>query len=245
MGDAGGEELVRFVVSSRKRMRTLLHLRGGSATLHSIKKATNSSSSAIIPQLRRLERRGLVTRNGRRYSLSYAGEVIAEHLHRLTATAEVFERFPEFWSSHEISALPQEFRMRLYELGNYRVIKGDSTDPFVPHREYLKILKEADWMMGVSPVLHPDYPEAVLNLARRGKKISLILTEEVIEKIIQKYPEELNEGIRYPNTTLMVCSDASVAFTVTDSFLSMMLPLAGGHVVDMYTSIISHEASAI
>jgi len=245
MAEGRGEDIVRFMVSSRKRLKTLIFLSGGEGTLQSIKEATNSSSPAIIPQLRRMERMKLLKRKGRNYSLSSTGKVLAEHLRRLTATAEVFERYPDFWNSHELSALPEKFRMRLYELGKYRVLRADRTDPFIPHRVYIKNLEKAEWMLGVSPVLHPEYPQAVLKLVRLGKKVSLILTKEVIDKITVEYPEELREGLKYSNANLMICSNAYVAFTVTDFFFSMMLPLNGEHAVDMYTSILSFEESAI
>ena len=159
-------------------------------------------------------------------------------------TLKVFEKDMEFWKEHTIG-FPEEFRMRLYELGDYTITKSSPTEIFKPHDEYIKNVLKSKWIKGVSPVLHPEYTKQFLMMAKTGIPISIILTREVLEKIKEKHKAELMKVLGYKNAQVMICDEKiAVAFTVTDFFFSMRLFLKDG-TYDFYKNIISNEKSAL
>ncbi|NOZ59112.1 MAG: winged helix-turn-helix domain-containing protein [Euryarchaeota archaeon] len=237
-------EPVSFITRSTKRKNLLLFLRSGPKTLREIREGLKVSSSGIIPQIRKLEARGLLHKNGNRYMLTQMGSVIAEHLCRLEGTIRVFEQNPQFWVEHDVCAIPEEFRLRLYQLSRYEVIGSTLTNVLLPHQVYVKHLLKSKWVKEVSPVLHPEYPEVILQLIEGGVSVSLVVTEKVLEELRKSHPEEL-ERILSGGARLLVCRErVGVALAVTDLFVSLRLFLRNGS-YDFHQNLISFETSAI
>jgi predicted transcriptional regulator len=151
----------------------------------------------------------------------------------------------DFWKEHNINGIPDEFRMRLYELGNIIISKSTPLDIFQPHNEYIKNLSESNLVKGVSPTLHPDYPKLVTMLAAKGVVVSFVVARDVLEKIQKDYKKDLQSFLMYENASLFVSNeDIKVAFTTSDTFLSMRLFL-NDNTYDFYRNIICHEKSAL
>ncbi len=244
MRERSGYSLIRFVLTSAKRTGTLLMLRGGSRTLREIREATGSSSSGIIPQLRLMEEKGLILRRSSEYELTDTGRLIAEHLHRSLRMADLIVSDADFWNSHDISAIPEDFRMRLYDIGNYRVITAAGSDVLMIHREYIDKIKNSGWILDVCPVFHPEYLRDIVKLADDDRYISLIITESVLSRVVEHGEDTLAEALEHPGVDMRICRNAGVGLTVTESMFAMMLPLKTG-LPDFYTRIISLECSAV
>jgi len=236
--------LLSLVTFSERRRDILLMLQEEPKTLKEIKEHFRISSPEIIPQIRKLERGNLIYQEGKKYVLTEAGEIVTKSFEQLLRTLKLFEKDMEFWKEHKIE-IPEEFRSRLYELGGYKIFVSTPTEIFKPHDEYIENLLKSKWIKGVSPVLHPEYTKNFLMMAKKGLPISLILTKEVLEKIKEKHKTELVSGLKCKNAQMMVCNEEiTVAFTVTDFFLSMRLFLRDG-TYDFYKNIISREKSAL
>ena len=239
------ELLLSFLVLSEKREKLLLFLRNGPKTLQGIRDSLDVTSAGIIPEIRKMEEKQLIYQMNREFALTEIGEVVAESMFQFEGVLRIFSENTEFWSKHNISGIPREFSMRLHELGKYEIIKSTTTDILRPQNEYLKNLLNARWMKGVSAVLHPGYPEYVLNLAEKGIPVSIIVTGELLETIKDKCRKELEKGKHYKNVTIMVSDEKiGVCFAVTDFFLSMRFFLKDG-TYDFYQNILSFEESAV
>ncbi len=237
--------LISFLVSSEKREKLLRILSRGPKTLQEIRSSLDVTSSGIIPEIRKMEEKNLIYQINREYALTEMGEVVAESMSRLEDILQTFNMNAKFWNEHNISGIPWEFRLRLNELGNYEIIKSTPNDIFRPHKEYLKNLLNARWMKAVSPVLHPDYPKYIIELADREVPISIIVTGELLEVLKEKYNNEIRRELRHENTKIMVSDETiGMSFSVTDFFLSMRLFLKDG-TYDFYQNILSFDKSAI
>ena len=237
--------LLSLVTFSEKRSEILLMLLEGPKSLDDIKNYFRATTPEILPRLKELESSGLIYQEERKYYLSEVGEVIAKSFSRFYRNLKIFEKDMKFWEEHQISGIPEKFRLRLYELGDYEIFRSTPTEIFKPHDEYVKNLLRSKWIRGVSPVLHPDYPKFILKLAEEGKDITIIITKDVLKKIEEKHKIELEEGLQYKNAKLMLCNEeVKVAFTTSNMFLSMRLFLKSG-IYDFYQNLISHEKSAI
>lgn len=246
LGRNGDNELlISFLVSSEKREKLLLLLRNSPKTLQQIRDSLNVTSAGIIPEIRKMEEKNLIYKNNREYNLTEIGEIVSESLGKFEQTLNVLGRNSKFWNEHNISAIPIEFRMKLYELGDYEIIKSAPNEIFNPQKEYKKELLNAKYLKALSSVFHPDYPEYVIGLADRGVPVSLIITKELLEDIKEKYGEELKRGLSYENTNIMICDDfIKISFSVTDLFLSIKLFLKDNN-YDFYQNILCYNRSAL
>lgn len=220
-------------------------LREGPKTLYDIRASLDVTSSGIIPQLRKMEERNLIYQREKKYVLTDIGWLISRSFYNFYGLVKIIEENKSFWENHKVTAIPEELLMRIYELGGYNVYESSPTDMEKPHREYIKHLLSSNWVRGVSPILHPEYPKSINMLAEKGVDVAIIMTEEVFEEIKKNHLSELKKGLTYDNVRFLVCEkDIEVAFTVTDLFLSMRLFLNDGS-YDLYRNIISYESSAL
>jgi len=230
---------------SEKRREVLFLLQEGPKTLDEIKDHLKASSSETIHYMRKLEEKNLIHKKEERYTLTDVGGVVAANLSTFFKTLNLFEENEKFWKEHDISGIPEEFRLRLYDLRNYKIFESTPTEVFKPHDTYVQNLLKSKSIKGVSPVLHPEYPKTVVMLAEKGVDISLILTKNIFEKIKKEHKKELEKYLSFKNASLKVCNEEiKVAFTVSDVFLSMRLFLYDG-TYDFYRNVITHEKSAL
>ncbi len=237
--------LLSVLAYSEKRREILLMLQKEPRTLQDIKDYLDVTSPEILPQIKKLQKNSLIRPEGKNYVLTAIGEIVLKSFNELACTLRVFDNDMEFWKGHLITGIPEEFRKRINELGEYNIFKGTQTDMFKPHNEYIKNLLKSKWVLGVSPVLHPDYPKQLQKLADDGIPISIILTRDVLSKLKDSHAMELDKSLQNRNERVLICNEKiELAFTVTDFFFSMRLFLNNG-TYDFYNNIISYERSAL
>ncbi len=240
-----GDILWDLLILSEKRKNLFLQLRSGPKTLQEIKDHLHITSPGIISQVHKMEEMQLICRINKKYALTEMGEVLAEYLYKFKNILRLFGDKRKFWSEHEISAIPLEFRFRLHELANSILIESTPIDIFRPQDEFMKNLMKAKWLKGVSPVLHPQYPKYVFDLAEKGEYASIIVTRELLEKIKKEHNLELERGMGYKNTSIMICDEKiGFSFTVTDFFLTLRLFMKDG-TYDFLRNIVSFDKSAL
>lgn len=237
--------LLSLLAYSEKRRVILSMLQEEPKTLKEINDYFETTSPEIIPQIRKLEKGNLISQEGKKYVLTEIGKIITQSFNQLSQTLKIFECNMKFWKEHNIGGIPEEFQMRLYALGDYKIFEGTPTEMFKPHEEYIKNLLKSKRMRGVSPVLHPEYSKVVTMLAERGADISIVVTREVFEKLKTESKKELQDYLCYGNASLRISDEQiKIAFTTSDAFLSMRLFLKDG-TYDFYKNIISYEISAM
>ncbi len=237
--------LLSLIAFSEKRRGILSFVQKEPKTLQEIKDYFEVTSPEIIPQIKKLEKNHLICQKNRKYFLTDIGEIVTNSLDQLVGTLDIFEEDIEFWNVHNINGIPWEFRIRLYELEGFKFFKSTPTEIFKPHEEYVKNLLQSEFVYGVSPALHPDYPRHIKMLGDKGIPISIIMTKDVLEKLKENHKLELEDSLRCKNIQLLICDEiVEIAFTVTNSFLSMRLFL-NNNTYDFYNNIISTEKSAL
>ncbi len=97
-----------------------------------------ATSPEILPQIRKLEKGNLISQEGKKYILTEIGKIVTRSFDHLSKTLKIFESGMRFWKEHYIGGIPEEFQMRLYELGDYKIFEGSPTEIFKPHEEYIR-----------------------------------------------------------------------------------------------------------
>lgn len=239
------DELFDLLSLSAKRRRFLLLLLGGPKTLEEIKNSLKVTSTGMLPQIRKMEKRNLVCQKDKKYTLTAIGEVIAGHFHPLVKTIEVIGRHVEFWETHEVEALPMHLLRRIRDLGSYKIVESGVEEIYLPHKEFLENLMKSLTVRGVTPIFHPLYPDFFLKLIEGGVDVSLILTGKVYDKLRKEYSDKLRKAMGFENARFFICNeDIRLAFVSTDRFFSLSLFFKDG-AFDSQKDLISYDKSAI
>jgi predicted transcriptional regulator len=238
-------DLLSIVTTSEKRKNLLLLLQQGPKTMDEIRATLKVTTTGMLPQIKVLNNHGMVRKTERGYVLTEMGEVVAAHLDHLVGTLSVIGQEEKFWREHDISAIPPSLRMRLSELGRYRIITYGDEELFESHGEFREQILRSKVVRGFAPIIHPIYPQFFLALAQKGVEISLILSESVFGKIEKRYGDQLHEGLKYPNASLYVTrEEVRLAFIVTDLYLSLTLFFQDGR-FDNKMDVSSFDPSAL
>lgn len=238
--------LLSLLAFSEIRKEIILLIHQKPRTLTELKEHLELTSPVVIPELKKIEEKNLIHKEKEKYHLTEEGEAITEHFLRLYKTLRIFEENESFWKEHDLSGIPKKFLMRIHELGNYKILLSTPTDIYKPHNEYVKCLLKSEWIRGVSPILHLDYPKLFAALAENGIDISLIVNREVFEKIKKEHKKELQKYLNQRNAKLRVSDgNIKVAFTVTNALLSLGFFRADTGNYDLHSDLVGSEPTAI
>ena len=237
--------MLNTVAFSEKRKNLLMYLMDGPKTLEDIRASLKVTSSGILPQVRKLEEKKLVRSDGKMYALTDSGMVIADVFGSFIKTVEIIEKYSDFWSAHDINAIPRPLLKRIHEIGNFSVVESKLSEIHEPHRDFLESLSKSRKILGISPIFHSSYPPFFLNLARSGAHISLLLAGDVYNRLNNEYGEALEEFLAIPTTRLYVSGEhLKIACAITDSYFNMSLFLKNGD-YDPLRDIVSSDISAV
>lgn len=238
--------LLDLVLLSEKRKKILLLLRDGPKSVKEIKDSLNDSSTSTQPQIKMLKEMHLLQLEDNIYSLTFIGEVITDNLRKLVDTAETFEDKFDFWKSHRLEGIPPNLLSRISELKHSTFASPlDQSNMFSPHCEFVENIAKSEFVKGISPFIHPLYPEMFLDFAKRGIDVSLIVTEPVFERMRTEFRPELEQFLALDNTRLYVYEkEMLLSSAVTNCFLSLGLFYNNG-TYDHENDILCFEPEAL
>ena len=237
-------KMISTVTSSEKRKNLLIYLLDGPKSLEEIRTSLKVTSSGMIPQIRKMEEQKLVRSEGKKYVLTDVGIVIAEVFSSFINTTHIIETYLDFWSSHDINAIPAHLLKRIHELGNCSLIESKLSEIHEPHKDFIENISKSRKVMGISPIFHSSYPPLFLHLAHSGADISLLLAGEVYDRLKNEYRDTLDEFLRIPTTRLYVSREQiKLASVVTDNYFNMSLFFRNGD-YDSLRDIVSLDLSA-
>lgn len=237
--------LLSVLSFSEKRESILFFLFNGPRTLADIKNQLNVTSPEILPRIKEMETNNLICKENKKYILTPIGNVVVKLFQPLVNTLHVIDENKKFWERHIVEAIPQHLLERIGELGNCKLIENRTENIYEPHSLFLESLSKSKKIMGISPVLHPLYPQFFLQLAESGKNVSLILTGEVFGRIKSEHTDMLQKFLTMRNAQLFVSDeDIRLACGVTECFFSISLFFNNGN-YDSQKDLVSFDNSAI
>ena len=223
----------------------LISLSEGVKASGAIREELGLAASTVIHAARDLEKERLLVEREDGYHLTPLGEIITLKLMETFKTMNVLNAHRDFWLTHDMDGIPKEFLSRIGELGDTEIIQSTPTNVIKALSYYLKLMRGVERLDGVSPILHPDFPKLIEKLVERGTKVRLVLTEEIFEIGKEKYYHLFQELINRDNFQVWVTErPIKVAFSVTDSFLSLALFHIDGY-FDTNNDLVSKSKGAI
>lgn len=237
-------ELLNVISASDKRRNLLVLLNSGPKEWDDIKKILRVTSTGMLPQVKILEEERLIDRDGRKFSLTPMGRVLATQMEPLIRTMEVFDKDRKFWQEHNIGVLPHELLLSIGDLGNYQIAEVPDEDLFNIN-PFLTSLAQAKSVKGITHTIHPKFPDFFTALAKKGVQSSLIFTPNVYRIITENYPDLLGEYLACKSASLYVSREnLKFSFAVSDTYFSISLFYNTG-IFDSKHDVTSREATAL
>jgi predicted transcriptional regulator len=232
-------------IRSELKQKIILKLLEGEKKLAELRSGIDGRETSILHVLKEFENLNLTTKTSGAYSLTSLGIIEAQIFQDVVSTAEVIEKFKEFWLNHDIKPIPPQLISRLGALKDSVLVHTQKTQLGHVHAKFLQILMTSKKVTGISPIFHPDYVPIIENLLNQGNSVDLILTTEVLNKTISTaHLNELKKNFVEGTLKIFLNEDLRFALTVTDKNFSLgLFTLEGDYEYDM--DLISTNPQAI
>ncbi|MCL2862605.1 MAG: winged helix-turn-helix domain-containing protein [Methanimicrococcus sp.] len=216
------ESISDVLFLSEKRRQILLFLLEGPKTIDDIKIHLNSKSSPIMVQIRILIRNFLIQEKNGVFFLTPLGSYTVKEMKNILDMFLIFDAAPKYWAEADFSALPPHLISRIGELGKTKLYYPDKAHIFDRTDVVEQNLGKSESLIEISSIFRKEYISEFLDLAEQEVAVSFILTQIVIDRLANDYPEVYYKYMRYNNVRFFVCSEIKLAScTITDKFISM------------------------
>ena len=242
------EDDLKFIATSGVRIKMLNSLLERPKTSTELKDEFKIGASTIIHTARDLEKEGYIREEKEGFSLTPVGKIIAIYVTNYIKLLSVIKENKEYWLSHKIDALPEEFLVRLGELQKLRIVKATPTNLLQVLSLYVKMVVKAKKLKGVSPVFVPEFSKLIKRLIKKGGEAEIVISKDIKKPVIESYKKEIDEEterkVREGKLKLWEIEDVGVAMTVTDQFISIGFFNNDGS-YDFSQDLVSYEKEAI
>jgi predicted transcriptional regulator len=245
--NVNGQDIHRIVVCSDLRRNILFSLYESKKSLGILRDCLKISSTTAIHALKDLEKGNLTFQDkNKNYALTNIGRIIAMKLLDFIDAAEVLKKHEKFWIEHDLSGIPQHQMEKIGWLKDSNIIVISALDIIKTHDSYIRFIKNAKWIRGVSPIFSSDYINIFKGLVEMNVSTQLILTAGVWKRLTDALGlDDIKNLIhKYHLEILVTDEDLKVAFTVTDAFFSLGLFTNDG-VYDISHDMISTNDKAV
>jgi len=228
---------IAYVRSSSVRTDVVGSVSERTRSTDEILAALDASESAVYDALSDLQSRGVVSESGDGWQLTGTGRLICDTLERQQATDRLLSSDPAYWERHDVSVIPQPFRRRLPELGDYDVERATEGDlrglvPWV-----VSHVEAVESCAVISPMYHREYEVAMPDTA--GSQ--LVIGERVIDEILLDTEDDSRPG-RFDETAVRVTA-VPFAIAVSAEWTILTIPEYGDQWAD--AKLIATSESAI
>jgi predicted transcriptional regulator len=238
---------IHSIYSSRLKIQILLTLHQNNASLGRLREVTGSTSQALIPKIRNLEKHGLIEVVNHEYCLTPLGRAVAMNVEEFVQIIGGIDQHHTFFTDHDLSDLPVTFLSRIGDLYNSEPKQDTTTDMFYVYSHYLEILKDAVYIHGISSVASPGLARFIAEKVITGIPVDLVVNDEVIG-LMSKEPYASNmQGLtEYPHFSVWVTGEnLRVGLTVTDKYLSLGLFKKDTNLYDSSSDLFSSDPRAV
>jgi len=217
--------LIDVAVLSEKRRDMLLLIEKEPRSLEEIESLLDIGSASIKHHIKKLVNSRLLVEEKGKYELSEMATPVIKNLKELLDSLTFFEKNMDYWTSHDLTPIPNFLMKRLGELGRLEFIERDNAYMFEIPGIILEKIRESKEVFTFFSCLHPEVPYIYPELAEKGLKLSLCVTEPITERLFRDSPDETKRLLKAENSKLFYCrKDVNLPIlVVTDRFMTIEL----------------------
>lgn len=238
-----GDTTVAFVARSDARTAVLRAVAAQSRPGEALVATLELSKSGVYKSINELAERELVRQvdgEGSAWELTGAGRLVVDELDR-HRRVETLLGHREYWLSHDVSVLPEQFRRRLPELRNAELLRNPEDDPRYLERYWVDRMPGYEQLWVGSRIVHGAYGEAMDDQARPEEGTRLITHAPLIDRrsaavaeYLETRPEEVDQR---------VC-EIPCSFMLTEALFTLSLPFPDGQ-YDQDSVLVGEDEAAL
>ncbi|MDM7918297.1 MAG: winged helix-turn-helix domain-containing protein [Methanosarcina sp.] len=239
------QSLINLIFFSERRKELLLLLREEPRDIDTIKELLNVDAGSIQPHIQKMKDAQLLIEDRKVYRLSEIGNIIVENLKPFLSAIEVFEVNNDYWKTRDLTQIPDFLLERIDELGHCELLEPDVEHMLETPKSFMDNILSSKEVLTLVSYFHPESPSLYADLAEKGTRVTLCMTENVIVRLFSSFPEEAERLSKNENSKIFVCQKPSPipSIVVTDRFLSLKLRENDGKLRDQL--LISTEERAL
>lgn len=170
-------------MNSEKRKKLLLLLKNGPKDMGTIMTSLGTKRTALLPQLKIMEEKYLLIKDGDTCELTVIGQMLAERTTPLLGILDFFDGYNEYWGTHDLDFIPSHLLKRITEIGPHTILEPPLSEIFEMNKVFEEGLRRTRNSTIVTSIIYPDFLETSLELIENGIDMEFIATPEIIDKI--------------------------------------------------------------
>lgn len=239
------KNLMDIVTLSGIRKELLLYLDDGPRSLAEIRERFDITSPEVSPRIKELIEHHLIKFEAKKYHLTTVGKIVVKNFKPFMYTNDLFDKFFDYFCTHNLDVIPDHLLYRLYELHNSVYIEDEANDMSRTEKELMRLLENAQWILGATPVFKDSFPELFLTEAQKNKPVSIVVNKSIYNKLKKDYPYFIDNFPQYSNSNLYVSNnDIGIAYIVTNELLFFSSYYNNGK-YDFQGNLVSNDITAI
>lgn len=188
MADGDPAEVIEIIA---RRSALLSALAGGPRPKRELAPELSISRSTVDRAVRRLERAGLVSRDGGRVGLTLAGQVALSEYETFEAGLEGLES-----ARGVIDPIPSDAGMDLDVFRGAEIVSPERHAPHRPVEAIKEFLTDANCIRGIASAVLPDYVDLYRHLiVEEGTEVELVVSGQVLQTLVGDYWEPLESSL--------------------------------------------------
>ncbi len=202
----------------------MISLLNGEKKLADLKADVSMRETSILHVMKEFEALSLTTKAEGTYKLTSLGVIEGQLCREYYLSAEVIERFKDFWLSHDLSVIPPNLLLKIGSLKDSVFVKAGATELTKVHETFVQLLLSSKRIKGISPIFHPDFVVAIQHVLEEGDSAALIMSPQVLAKTLTSVKlEQMEEYLKKEKLRIFLNEKPKVALAVTDKCLSLGL----------------------
>jgi predicted transcriptional regulator len=237
--------LLDVIFMSEKRKNTLLLLHDGVKEMEYLLKALHTTRQALLPQIKVLEEHYFISHQRDAYELTIIGKLIVDEMIPLLDIADVLDVDAEYWGTHKLDFMPVHLFNRIGELGPCKFIQIDLHEIFEEDKQFTEEARMSRSVFTMSSFVFPNFEQTFSELIANNVNISVIISRELYEKLMDHNPEKSRALIENSNISLNVYPTRFDFLSISINDYSIMLKLLTGEGVSDNKRVICSSPSAL
>jgi predicted transcriptional regulator len=242
------ENTIRKLYDSKLRLAIIDALKDNPMRLADLRRAVNANAPNTSSKAKELEEMGLLEKSEGDFQLTPYGQAIRQRIQETLEFYSTYEKFKEFWETHNTNGIPRELWLRLAELNNSEIVKDTSGSVTESHDKFVLLLKSIKKRFyGVSPIYHDEYLKEVFDKLGANVDSKFIISKEIFEILINlpKGEKAQLKKVWTRGEWFVFEKPLSAAFTVSENFLSLALETKSEPKHHLGADLNSHDPRAI
>ena len=216
---------ITFLAKSEIRLKILSELQKKPKSVKELVNVTKITYSSISSNLAKLEENNHITKRKNKYYLNPLSEIYFENLMDFKISVDLIKDFDDFWRNHNIDQLSVDSVQNIIDLRDSELVKTTPLDIYKTHNINKANMMESENIKAIFPYLHPEYPQLIEHILKKGGNAELIIPRNMFQELIFKIDDDVRKKAA-KNGKLKVYAtkeDLKLYLTLCDDTMSLGL----------------------